>query len=279
MAWRLVRRHPADFRGSRSLTDGSQIFDRAAVRRHRDRAVTTVSAVAPILDDVADRLLDRLADTTRRFTHALDLGGRGIIAPRLRALGIATVAMDLSEKMAALSGAPYLVADEELLPFGENSFDLVVANLSLHWVNDLPGALIQLRRALRPEGLLLASMPLLGTLDEARRALTETETELRGGISPRISPFPELRDCAGLLQRAGFTLPVADFEDIDLLYANPLGLLRDLQAAGERNAIRERSRAVPPRALFPMALMKLPVTPEGRFRTTLRLGIMTGWAP
>jgi NADH dehydrogenase [ubiquinone] 1 alpha subcomplex assembly factor 5 len=238
-----------------------------------------VSAVAPILEDVADRLLDRLADTTRRFTQALDLGGRGIVAPRLRAMGIDTVAMDLSAKMAALSGAPYLVADEELLPFGENSFDLVVANLSLHWVNDLPGALIQLRRALRPEGLLLASMPLLGTLDEARRALTETETMLRGGISPRISPFPELRDCAGLLQRAGFTLPVADFEDIALLYANPLALLRDLQAAGERNAIRERSRAVPPRELFPMALMKLPVTPEGRFRTTLRLGIMTGWAP
>jgi len=235
--------------------------------------------VAPILEDVADRLLDRLADTTRRFTQALDLGGRGVIAPRLRAAGIPTVAMDLSAKMAALSGAPFLVGDEEALPFGENSFDLIVANLSLHWVNDLPGALIQLRRALRPEGLLLASMPLLGTLDEARRALTDTETALRGGISPRISPFPDLRDCAGLLQRAGFTLPVADFEDIALLYANPLALLRDLQAAGERNAIRERSRTVPPRDLFPMALMKLPVTPEGRFRTTLRVGIMTGWAP
>jgi NADH dehydrogenase [ubiquinone] 1 alpha subcomplex assembly factor 5 len=261
------------------MTDEAHIFDRAAVRRHRDRAATTVGDVAPILEDVADRLLDRLADTTRRFTAALDLGGRGIIAPRLRAAGIPTVAMDLSAPMAALSGPPMLAGDEEALPFGPDSFDLVVANLSLHWVNDLPGALIQLRRALRPEGLLLASLPLLGTLDEVRGALTETETALRGGVSPRISPFPDLRDCAGLLQRAGFTLPVADVEDIDLLYASPLALLRDLQAAGERNAIGERSRLVPPRALFPAALMKLAVNEGGRVRVRLRLGIITGWAP
>ncbi|MBW4023150.1 MAG: methyltransferase domain-containing protein [Proteobacteria bacterium] len=261
------------------MSDQADIFDRGAVRRHRERAASTVGGVVPILEDVADRLLDRLADTTRRFSAALDLGGRGVIASRLRAAGIPTVAMDLSLGMAALSGAPSLVADEEMLPFGPDSFDLVVANLSLHWVNDLPGALIQLRRAMKPEGLLLASLPLLGTLDELRRAVTETETELRGGISPRISPFPDLRDCAGLLQRAGFTLPVADAEDIDLLYANPLALLRDLQAAGERNAIRERSLFVPPRALFPAALMSLPVTAEGRVIIRLRLGIMTGWAP
>jgi SAM-dependent methyltransferase len=279
LAWRLGRRHATHLRGSRDLTDQADIFDRGAVRRHRDRAAATVSDVAPILEDVADRLLDRLADTTRRFSAALDLGGRGIIAPRLRAAGIPTVAMDLSAAMATLSGPPLLAGDEEALPFGPDSFDLVVANLSLHWVNDLPGALIQLRRAMRPEGLLLASLPLLGTLDDVRRALTETETELRGGVSPRVSPFPDLRDCAGLLQRAGFTLPVADAEDIDLLYANPLGLLRDLQAAGERNAINERSRTVPPRALFPAALMKLPVAEDGRVPVRLRLGIMTGWAP
>jgi NADH dehydrogenase [ubiquinone] 1 alpha subcomplex assembly factor 5 len=271
--------HPPHLRGSRDLSDPARIFDRGAVRRHRDRAAATVGAVAPILEDAADRLLDRLADTTRRFSSALDIGGRGVIAPRLRAAGIPTVAMDLSAPMAALSGPPHLVADEEALPFGADSFDLVIASLSLHWVNDLPGALIQLRRVLRPEGLLLASMPLLGTLDEVRRALTETEAELRGGVSPRISPFPDLRDCAGLLQRAGFTLPVADVEEIDLLYADPLALLRDLQAAGERNAIGERSRSVPPRALFPAALMKMPRTADGRMPVRLRLGIMTGWAP
>lgn len=234
--------------------------------------------VAPILEDAADRLLDRLADTTRHFQAALDIGGRGIIAPRLRAMGIPTVAMDLSAKMAALSGAPYLAGDEELLPFGPASFDLVVANLALHWVNDLPGALIQLRRAMKPDGLLLASLPLLGSLGDFRRALTEAETALRGGVSPRISPFPELRDLAGLLQRAGFASPVADQEEITLLYGNPLALLRDLQAAGERNAIRERSRAIPPANLFPTALMRLPQDADGRVPVTLRLGIMTGWS-
>ena len=130
-----------------------------------------------------------------------------------------------------------------------------------------------------PEGLLLASLPLLGTLDELQARGDRDRDRVARRVSPRISPFPDLRDCAGLLQRAGFTLPVADAEDIDLLYANPLALLRDLQAAGERNAIRERSLFVPPRALFPAALMSLPVTAEGRVIIRLRLGIMTGWAP
>ena len=140
--------------------------------------------------------------------------------------------------MAARSGAPAVAADEEWLPFAPASFDLVVASLSLHWVNDLPGALIQLRQALRPDGLLLASLPALGTLAELRTALTEAEAALTGGAAPRVSPFPDLRDCAGLLQRAGFALPVADVDDIRLLYADPLALLRDLRAAGEANAVR-----------------------------------------
>jgi len=237
-----------------------------------------VQSVAPILEDAADRLLDRVSDTTRYFQAALDIGGRGVVAPRLREMGISTVAMDLSLPMAARSGAPYVVGDEETLPFGEGSFDLVVANLALHWVNDLPGALIQIRRAMKPDGLFLASLPLLGSLGDFRHALTEAEAELRGGASPRISPFPELRDLAGLLQRAGFASPVADQEEVSLLYGNPLTLLRDLQAAGERNAIRERSRAIPPRGLFPAALMRLPLDAEGRMKVTLRLGIMTGWS-
>jgi SAM-dependent methyltransferase len=143
-------------------------------------------------------------------------------------------------------------------------------------VNDLPGALIQLRRALRPEGLLLASLPALGTLGELRQALTEAEAALTGGAAPRVSPFAELRDCAGLLQRAGFTLPVADMEELRVLYAEPFALLRDLRAAGETNALRERDRRVPPRALFPAALAALPQQ-DGRVPVTLRLAMMTGW--
>lgn len=254
------------------------IFDRALLRRRRDRAAPDVERVAPILADAAERLLDRLDDTTRSFTAALDIGGRGVVAPLLRGRGIATVSCDLAPAMAARNSAPVLVADEEALPFAPGSFDLIVASLALHAVNDLPGALIQLRQALRPDGLFLASLPLLGTLGELRAALTEAELELTGGAAPRVAPFPELRDCAGLLQRAGFALPVADQEDIRLLYVDPLDLARDLRAAGETSVLHARRRAAPPRALFPLALARLPRA-EGRVAATLRLGILTGWAP
>ena len=254
------------------------VFDRRAVRRHRDRAAPRVAAVADILADVADRLLDRLDDTTHRFSSALDLGGRGVVAPRLREKGIGCISMDLSPRMAAVNGGPCVAADEEFLPFGPGSFDLIVANLALHWVNDLPGALIQLRRALRPDGFFLASLPALGTLGSLRAALTETEAELAGGVSPRISPFPDLRDCAALLQRAGFALPVADGEEITVLYANPFALLTDLRAAGETNAVAQRNRRAPHRALFPASLAALPQL-QGRTEVKLNLAFMTGWGP
>jgi SAM-dependent methyltransferase len=254
-----------------------EVFDRSAVRRHRDRAARTVGSVAEVLRDAAERLLDRLDDTTQRFTQALDVGGRGVVAPLLRARRIEVVSCDLSPAMAALNGGPAVAADEEFLPFGRGSFDLVVASLSLHWVNDLPGALIQLRLALRRGGLLLASLPALGTLAELRQALTEAEALLTGGAAPRVSPFVELRDCAALLQRAGFALPVVDVEDMRVLYADPLALLRDLRAAGEANALRERDRRVPPPALFPAALAALPEA-DGRVAATLRLACLTGWA-
>jgi len=131
---------------------------------------------------------------------------------------------------------------------------------------------------LRPNGLLLASLPAIGALDELRRALTEAEAALTGGPAPRVSPFPDLRDCAGLLQRAGYALPVADVEVIRLRYADPLALLDDLRAAGEANAVRLRDRRIPPRALFPAALTVLPVE-DGRITATLRMAVMTGWAP
>ena len=254
------------------------VFDRRAVRRHRDRAAGLVGTVAAVLEDAAERLLDRLDDTTVRFVHALDVGGRGVIAPRLRARGLDVVSIDLSPAMAAREAGPAIAADEEALPFAAGSFDLIVASLSLHWVNDLPGCLIQLRQALRPDGLLLASLPLLGTLHEVRTALAAAEADLLGGASPRVSPFPDLRDAAGLLQRAGLALPVADAEDIILSYGDPAALLRDLRAAGETNASAERSRTIPPRALFPSALARL-VDGDGRVPVTLRLGVLTAWAP
>ncbi len=266
----------ARVRGHMRHMDAMQVFDRAAVRRHRDRAAPIVDRVADVLRDAAERLLDRLDDTTVRFKQALDVGGRGVVAPLLRERGMAVISSDLSPAMAARNGGLCVAADDEFLPFAPASFDLVVASLSLHWVNDLPGALIQLRHGLRPGGLLLASMPALGTLDELRRALTEAEAVLTGGAAPRVSPFPDLRDCAGLLQRAGYALPVADVETIRLRYADPLVLLMDLRAAGEANAVRLRDRRVPPRTLFPAALAALPEE-DGRVGVTLRIAVMTGW--
>lgn len=254
------------------------IFDRAALRRHRDRAAATVDRVTPILQEAALRLLDRLDDTTRRFHHALEIGGRGVVAPMLRARGIHTISADLSPRMAARAGASAVVCDEEHLPFAPGSFDLVVASLSLHSVNDLPGALIQLRHALVPDGLFLASLPALGTLANLRSALTETELDLTGGASPRVAPYPDLRDAAALLQRAGFALPVADGETITLDYTDGTSLLRDLRHAGETNVVAERDRRIAPRALFPLALARC-TDPDGRLRISLRLAMMTGWAP
>ncbi len=255
------------------------IFDRRLHRLRRERAAGTVATVAPVLEAAAERLLDRLDDITHRFHRALDIGGRGVVAPLLRARGVGFVtSMDLSARMAAGAGGLAVCADEEWLPFAPESFDLVVANLSLHWVNDLPGALLQLRRCLKPDGLFLASLPGLGTLQPLREALAASETALRGGLSPRVSPFPELRDLAGLLQRAGFALPVADAEDIPLAYRNPLALLRDLRAAGETNAVLARDPRTPPRALLPTALARLPAE-YGTTPMPLRLLVMTGWAP
>ncbi|WP_170979246.1 methyltransferase domain-containing protein [Roseomonas sp. HF4] len=261
------------------MTDPALVFDRRLLRRRRDRAAATTDAVAPLLAEVADRLLDRLDDTTHRFARALEIGGRGVVAPRLAARGIPfVVSADLSPRMARRAGPLPVAADEEWLPFAEGAFDLVVAAFSLHWVNDLPGALVQIRRALAPDGLFLAALPGLPTLGELRTALAEAETELRGGLSPRVSPFPDLRDGAALLQRAGFALPVADAEEIRLAYRTPLGLLADLRAAGEGNAVLARDGRTPPRALFPLAAARLPVAPEG-VPASFRLLVLTGWAP
>lgn len=261
------------------MTDDMLVFDAPAVRRHRTRAAALLPSVADVLAELAERLLDRLDDTTHRFTQALDIGGRGSVAPALRARGMHVISLDPAAALAANAGGAPVAAEPEALPFAPGSFDLVVASCGLHWVNDLPGALIQLRQALRPDGLLLASMPVLGTLDDLRRALTAAEAATTGGAAPRVSPFPDLRDCAALLQRAGFALPVADAEDITFAYASPLALLHDLRAAGETNAVLRRNRRFLHRLVLPQALAALPRNDAGRVPVTLRLAFLTGWAP
>ncbi len=270
------------------MTDSMNVFDRRLVRRHRDRAAATLDAHDFLFREAAERLADRLDDVMRKFPLALDLGCHGgEIAAALRGRGgIETlVQCDLSAAMArraAADGRPTLAADEELLPFAPESFDLVISDLSLHWVNDLPGCLLQVRQCLKPDGLFLAAMLGGDTLYELRQSLIEAEVAEVGGVGPRVSPFADLRDAGGLLQRAGFALPVIDGDRLTASYPDVLKLMRDLRGMGESNAVRERtSRSVSPAiaARADEIYRRRFSDAEGRLTATFQIIYMTAWAP
>jgi NADH dehydrogenase [ubiquinone] 1 alpha subcomplex assembly factor 5 len=262
-----------------------QVFDRRAVRRHRDRAAPGFAAHDFLKREVAERLADRLADITRRFPLALDLGAHdGTLAAALNGRGgiERLVQCDLSPAMLARAGGLRLAADEELLPFAGESFDAVLSVLSLHWVNDLPGTLIQVNRCLKPDGLFLGAMFGFGTLAELRDAWHAAELEREGGVSPRVSPFAELQDAAGLLQRAGFALPVADIEPITVTYADPLQLMAELRGMGETNAVLERRKAFTRRGTLLAAAGAYRdrfVAGDGRVPATFQVVWLTAWKP
>jgi SAM-dependent methyltransferase len=177
---------------------------------------------------------------------------------------------------------PRVAADPELVPFGDASFDLVASTLALHWTADLPGALVQLRRALKPDGLLLAAMFGGQTLIELRTVLFEAELAEEGGVSPRVSPAIELADAAALLQRAGFALPVADSETITVTYPDMFALLRDLRGMGETNALEGRRRCGLRRATLGRAAALYAERfgdGAGRVRATFEILFLCGWAP
>ncbi len=270
--------------GSHSA-DSMDIFDRRLVRRHRDRAAPHLADHDFLIREVADRLGDRLDDVRREFPTALDLGchtGQVANAVAGRA-GIETLLQcDLSESMIRRAGGLRLAADEEALPFGPATLDLVVSCLGLHWVNDLPGTLLQIREALRPDGLMLAAMLGGDTLFELRQALFQAETEATGGVSPRVSPMADLRDAAGLLQRAGFALPVADLDTITVSYGDPFTLMRDLRGMGQANAVRARHRAPMRREILLRAASVLQerfADHEGRIGITFQIVWLMAWAP
>jgi NADH dehydrogenase [ubiquinone] 1 alpha subcomplex assembly factor 5 len=265
-----------------------RIFDRSLVRKHRDRAAPRFAAHDFLVREVAERLADRLDDVTRRFPVALDLGCHtGEMADTLRGRGGIEhlVQCDLSPAMAgqaALNGHPTLVVDEEWLPFAPATFDLVISNLSLHWVNDLPGTLLQIRRILKPDGLFLAAILGAGTLAELRQSLMEAELAEENGLSPRVSPFADVRDLGALLQRAGFALPVVDCDAVAVTYADPMRLLADLRGMGEANAVAEQRKGLTRRAtlLHAIAAYQNRFTgPDGRLPATFQVMTLTGWAP
>ena len=229
---------------------------------------------------MVEDLADRLEAIPRPFPRALALGGGGLFSRELtRRPELAARIGDVIEADIA-SGAVQL--DPERLPFAPASFDLIVSPLALHSVNDLPGALIQLRHALKPDGLLLASLFGGETLNELRLSLIEAESELTGGAGPRVAPFADLADIAGLLQRAGYALPAADRDVITVRYADPMRLLADLRGMGETAALTARSpRALSRRILartFEIYAQRFS-DPDGRLRATFEVLTATGWAP
>ena len=193
------------------MADMMHVFDRRTVRERRDRAAPGFSAFDFLFREVGNRLADRLLDVTRQFPRALDLGCHtGALKAALHDGGKIDdlVQCDLSEAMARQAGGLRLVSDEEALPFAESCFDLILSNLSLHWVNDLPGSFVQVRRCLKPDGFFLAAILGGDTLIELRDSLMAAEIEIRDGVSPRLSPFMQISDAGALLQRAGSALPV-----------------------------------------------------------------------
>jgi NADH dehydrogenase [ubiquinone] 1 alpha subcomplex assembly factor 5 len=270
------------------MSDSMNVFDRRLVRRHRDRAAARLEGHDFLFREIAERLADRLDDVTRTFPLALDLGCHGgEIADALRGRGgIKTlVQCDLSAAMArrcAVNGHPTVAADEELLPFAAESFDLVVSDLSLHWVNDLPGCLLQIRQCLKPDGLFLAAMLGGDTLYELRQSLMEAELAEIGGVSPRISPFADLRDAGGLLQRAGFALPVIDGDRVTVSYPDVLKLMHDLRGMGEGNAVQARANRAVNHAIVARTdeiYRRRFGDAEGRLAATFQVIYLTAWAP
>lgn len=268
------------------------VFDRALVRRRRDRAAAGFSDHSFLFEEVADRLADRLEDVRRSFPLVLDLGShdgamaRALAGPGGRRKGIERlVACDLSPAFAQAAGRTAdaaVAADEEALPFAPQSFDLIVSNLSLHWVNDLPGTLVQIRQALKPDGFFCAALLGGETLTELRRCLYEAEMEVAGGVSPRVSPFAEIKDAGALMQRAGFALPVVDSDTLTVTYSDALALMRDLRGMGESNAVLARRKVPASRALLFEAARRyaeLHAEPDGRIPATFQVLYLAGWSP
>jgi SAM-dependent methyltransferase len=243
------------------------IFDRRLLRVRRMRAAA-IGPVTFLLDRVAHDIAERLSAVLRSFDIAVDLGTPTDAVRQAIAGKVGTIAA--------------VVADEEALPFLDGSLDLVVSALALQFVNDLPGTLIQVRRALKPDGLFLAAMIGGDSLAELRTAFAEAEAEVEGGVSPRVAPFADLRDLGALLQRAGLALPVTDVDRVTVRYASPLALMHDLRRMGASNALVARRRAPLRRSTLRRMLDVYAnrfADPDGRIRATFEIVWLSGWAP
>jgi SAM-dependent methyltransferase len=264
----------------------TNIFDRALIRRRLARALARGDHGAGFLLRYAiDDICERLGAVKRDFAAIADLGTpSAALAERLAIRAGAGLVVRVAPSVRTIGVAPVLgiVGDEECAPLARGRFDLAVSALALHYANDLPGELVQIRQALKPDGLFLGCLLGGRSLNELRTALAAAETELCGGVSPRVAPFADVRDMGALLQRAGFALPVADSEPLTVRYANMFGLMADLRAMGASNALEARLRTPAPRALFFRAAQIYAerfADPDGRVRATFELIFASGWAP
>jgi SAM-dependent methyltransferase len=261
------------------MTESPIVFDRSLQRRRRFRAAKLPPADF-LLDHVAGELADRLGMVLRRFEIGVDLGTPGdAVRSSLRKLnavetivGVDVIARD----------KPFVIADEEALPFRDASLDVVVSGLALHFANDVPGVLAQIRRALKPDGLFVAALLGGETLTELRQAFAEAESEIEGGASPRVAPFADLRQLGALLQRAGFALPVIDVERVTVRYASAFDLMHDLRRVGATNPLMARRR-VPLRRRTLMRMADIYALrfadSDGRIRASFDIVWLSGWAP
>jgi SAM-dependent methyltransferase len=267
------------------MTAPGLIFDRSLARRRLARAAAAGKADEFLLTRAIEDFRERLSTIKREFLNVLDAGTP---APGLAAWLVnrfhPRLLVRLAPLMETASDKPLLrlIGDEENLPLAQESFELAVTALSLQNLNDLPGALLQLRRVLRPDGLFLGCLLGGTSLQELRTALAAAETEMCGGISPRVAPFADVRDMGGLLQRAGFALPVTDREIVTVRYPSMFGLMADLRAMGATNALAARQRKPAPKGFFLRAAeiyAQRFADPDGRVRATFEMIFLSGWAP
>jgi SAM-dependent methyltransferase len=265
----------------------TRLFDRALIETRRRRA-RRIGPATFLLDRVAEDFADRLAAVLRRFERAVDLGTptpavRDALAGNGATGSMIAVAPAFDAADPAADPEPLrVVADPEALPFAAGSLDLVVSAFALQTVDDLPGALIQIRRALKPDGLLLAALLGGDTLTELRESFAVAESEVTGGVSPRVAPFADLRDMGALMQRAGFALPVTDVDRVVVRYSSPLALMADLRRMGATNPLVERRRVPLRRSVLARVLEVYAERfgdPDGKVRASFDIVWLSGWAP
>ena len=273
------------------MTRPDTIFDRALTHQRRARIASNFDEHDFLFREIAVRLAERAGDVRHDFKLALDAGCRtGLFTQAAQEVIPGKIAQFVQSEFApgfaatarARNNEATVVADDEALPFAPNSFDLVASCVVLQGLNDVPGALLQLRQSLKPDGLFLGALLGGETLFELREVLLAAEAEIEGGASPRVAPFAELSDAAGLLQRAGFSLPVADLDSIDVTYENAFRLMHDLRGMGEANTRLDRLRTPTRRATLMRATELYTERfglPDGRIPATFQVFFLTGWAP